>query len=202
MPTAYLPELDISPLLQGDDITFYQSQISILRWMVELGRVDIHINVSLLSSYLTAPQQGHMEAVYSIYGYLKSHTRSTMVFDDTYLQWGDADFTSYDWTEFYRDAKEDIPVNTPQPRGMPVPMNVFVDASHARNKVTRRSQTGILLYLNRAPTIWYSKTQKTVETSTFGAEFLALHIAAELIKSIPSQQRLPVGCQVDTDSYF
>jgi len=81
MPTAYLPELNITPLLQDDDIHFYQSQISILRWMVELGRLDIYVNVALLSSYLTAPRIGHLEAIYSIFGYLKSHTRSTMVFD-------------------------------------------------------------------------------------------------------------------------
>jgi hypothetical protein len=38
--------------------------------------------------------------------------------------------------------------------------------------------------LNRSPIIWYSKTQKNVETSTFGTEFVALRIATELIKSI------------------
>ena len=57
---------------------------------------------------------------------------------------------------------------------MPIQINAFVDASHARNKVTRRSHTGILIYLNRAPIIWYSKAQRTVETSTFGAECIAL----------------------------
>ncbi len=52
MPTPYLPELDITPLLKEDEIHFFQSKISILRWMVELGRLDIYINVALLSSYL------------------------------------------------------------------------------------------------------------------------------------------------------
>jgi hypothetical protein len=41
MPASYIPELDLTPLLQEDEITFYQSQISILQWMVELGRLDI-----------------------------------------------------------------------------------------------------------------------------------------------------------------
>ena len=56
MPTSYVPELGITPLLQDDDIHYFQSQISILRWMVELGRQDIYINVALLSSYLTSPR--------------------------------------------------------------------------------------------------------------------------------------------------
>jgi hypothetical protein len=83
MPTSYLLKLDITPFLQDDEIQFYQSQVSVLHWMVELGGLDIFLNVALLSSYLTAPRQGHMEAIYCIYGYLKSHTRSTMVFDDS-----------------------------------------------------------------------------------------------------------------------
>lgn len=48
MPTSYIPELDITPLLQDDKIHFFQSQISMLRWMVELGRIDI--SVSMLHS--------------------------------------------------------------------------------------------------------------------------------------------------------
>jgi hypothetical protein len=67
---------------------------------------------------------------------------------------------------------------------MPVQLNVFCDASHARNKINRRSHTGILLYMNRAPILWYSKAQKTVETSTFGSEFVALRVAVELIKGM------------------
>ncbi len=50
-----------------------------------------------------------------------------------------------------------------------------MDADHAGNRVTCRSQTGILLFVNRAPVIWYSKRQNTVETSTFGSEFVAIY---------------------------
>jgi hypothetical protein len=44
MASNYHPELNITPILDTDGITFYQSQISILRWMVELGRLDIYIH--------------------------------------------------------------------------------------------------------------------------------------------------------------
>ena len=43
---------------------------------------------------------------------------------------------------------------------------------------------GILIFVNRAPIIWYSKHQNTVETSTFGSEFVAMWIAVKLIKSL------------------
>jgi hypothetical protein len=107
-----------------------------------------------------------------------------MVFDDAYLNWSDSDFTTYDWTDFYGNISEEIPLNAPVPRTKPVQMNVFVDVNHARNKITRRSQTGILLHLNKVSILWYSKSQKTVETSTFGSEFVALKVATEIIKGL------------------
>ena len=54
----------------------------------------------------------------------------------------------------------------------------------------RRLQTGIILYCNSAPIIWYSKRQATVETSTFGSEFVALSVAAELIISLRYKLRM------------
>jgi hypothetical protein len=39
--------------------------------------------------------------------------------------------------------------------------------------VTGRSVTAILHFLNQAPMDWYSKKQATVETATFGSEFIA-----------------------------
>jgi len=174
MLTWFHPKLDITLLLQDEEINFYQSQISILCWMVKLGRVDIYVNVAILFTFLASPREGHLEAVYSIHGYLKSHNRSNMVFDPSYVNWKREDFQLYDWGDFYGDAREDIPTNAPIPRGKPVQINVFVDANHAGNKLNSCSQTGVLLYLYRAPILWYSKAQKTVETSTFGSEFVAL----------------------------
>jgi hypothetical protein len=141
MHTDYHPELDITPYLDDNDTNFFQSQVSILRWMVELGRLDIYVQVAMLSSYLSQPRQGHLEAIYYIYGYLKSHERSTMVFDSDYVNWKDEDFPEYDWSDFYQHVKEEIPTNAPKPRGMPIQINAFIDASHARNKITRRLHT-------------------------------------------------------------
>ena len=62
-----------------------------------------------------------------------------------------------------------------------VSTHCFVDADHAGNRVTRRSQTGILLFVNRAPIVWFSKRQNTVDTSTFGSEFVAMRISVELV---------------------
>ena len=65
-----------------------------------------------------------------------------------------------------------------------VQLNCFVDADHARNQITQRSHTGVLLFVCRAPIIWYSKQQNTVETSTFGSEFIAAKTATEMIQAL------------------
>ena len=69
-------------------------------------------------------------------------------------------------------------------------IHCFVDADHAGNLITHCSQSGILIFVNRAPIIWYSKHQNTVETSTFGSEFVAMRIAVELIKSLRYKLRM------------
>ena len=60
-------------------------------------------------------------------------------------------------------------------------ITVYVDADHAHDLVTRRSVTGIILFLNNTPVRAISKRQKTVETSTYGSELVAARIATELI---------------------
>jgi hypothetical protein len=181
--SGYRPELDVSPSLDPIKANYYRNLIGILRWAVELGRIDIYIHVSMLSSFLASPREGHVAEVIHIVAYLKKHKRSTMVFDDTIPHVDESLFLATDWTEFYRGAKELKPSNAPEPRGNPVNMYGFCDSDHARDRVTRRSHTGIILFLNRAPVVWFYKKQNTIETSTFGAEFVALRIAVELIEA-------------------
>ena len=48
--------------------------------------------------------------------------------------------------EMYPDTREDAPLSAPKPRGGPVQVKFFGDSNHAEENITRRSQTGILLY--------------------------------------------------------
>ena len=70
--------------------------------------------------------------------------------------------------------KDELPPRMPEPWGQSAKMSVFVDADHAGNKVTRRSHTEVLIFLQNAHTVWYSKRQNTVESSTFGSEFVTM----------------------------
>jgi hypothetical protein len=134
--------------------------------------------------------------VLHIFSYLKAHENSKLVFDPMPQAWDEGKFQSFDWSDFYRDAKEPIPPNAPLPRGNPIQINAFVDADHAGNRITRRSHTGFLIYANSAPIIWFSKAQTTVETSTFGSEFIAMKIAVELLEALHYKLRM-FGIPID-----
>ena len=101
-----------------------------------------------------------------------------------------------DWKEFYGAVEEEFPRNKPEPRGNKVIISAFVDANHAGNVVTRRSHKGILIYVQNAPTIWFSKRQNTVEAATFGSEFVALQICKELIVALRYKLRM-FGIPID-----
>ena len=85
---------------------------------------------------------------------------------------------------------EEIPLDIPEPRGQEVAIHCFVDASHASDKQNRRSQTGILIFINKAPVICYSKRQNSVETSTFGSEFTAMKQCCEYLRDLVYKLRM------------
>jgi hypothetical protein len=165
----YRPELDISPLLNKEDTNWLQNFISILHWAVELGCVDIHLEVSMLASFLVNPREGHLDQCLHIFSYLKAHKKSTMVFDDTVPNVNEERFYQADRTEFYHHAFKALPPNAPEPRGNSVNMCAFIDTDNEGDKIIRCTQTGIILFLNRAPIYWYSKKQNAVETSIFSS---------------------------------
>ena len=55
VPTNYGPELNASEELSEQDTGYYQSLIGVLRWIVELGQVDIYLEISMLASCIILP---------------------------------------------------------------------------------------------------------------------------------------------------
>ena len=56
MSYDYIPELDAMEELQSDEVNYYQELIGILCWAMEIGRVDILNEVSILSEYQANPR--------------------------------------------------------------------------------------------------------------------------------------------------
>lgn len=177
--------------LDPDKESRYRQLIGILRWAVELGRLDILHEVAILSQFQALPREGHLEAAYHVFDYLNAKPKVAMVLDYRQPEIDESVFKqNCDWTPFYGKLEEELPAKMPDPLGYEVTTHCFVDSNHAGNVVTRRSHTGILIFLNKAPIIWYSKRQNTVETSTFGSEFVAMRIAKEMIVALRFKLRM------------
>jgi len=73
LPLSYRPEVDVSPALSQEMTTCFQTGLGILWWIVELGRLDILTEVSMLAAHNALPREGHLEAMYHIFSYLKGH---------------------------------------------------------------------------------------------------------------------------------
>ena len=68
-PRNYRPEVDVSTELSSIQASYYQSLIGILHWIVELGRADIVMETSALSSMMAFPREGHLDAVFHIFAF-------------------------------------------------------------------------------------------------------------------------------------
>lgn len=201
---GYRPELDVSRELNHEEASYYQSLIGILRWIVELGRVDMNLEVSMMSSHLALPREGHLECLYHMFAYLKKYHNAEMVFDPTEPVIAKDAFKQQDWTYSTlseEERKEKLPPNAPGPRGKGFVIRCYVDADHAGDSVTRKSRTGFMVYLNNAPVYWYSKKQGSVEPSTYQAEFTAMREATEYVRALRYKLRM-MGIPVEGPAYI
>ena len=58
----------------GPELASRYLQLNVIfRWEVEIGRVDILLEVSLLSQYQAGPRSGHLEVIYDVFAYLREH---------------------------------------------------------------------------------------------------------------------------------
>jgi hypothetical protein len=72
-PTGYKPKLNVTNELNQTLASQFMQLIGILRWAVEIGRIDIYLKTLLLSQYQANPRFKHLKAAYHIFAYLKKH---------------------------------------------------------------------------------------------------------------------------------
>ena len=88
--------------------------------------------------------------------------------DFYYRLFDDQNKVIYQWRDFYPEYIDLFPYDMPEALSKSVQIICYVDANHAINLLNRRSHSGILIYINNTPVVWYSKIQNTVEASSFG----------------------------------
>ena len=191
--TSNRPELDVLSELTSRDSAYYQSLIGILRCIEELGRINICLDISMMSSHLAMPRKGHLDQVLHIFAYLHKYHNTELVYDPSDPVVEHDVFEWRDWTSSEFGAvqgKEEIPSNMPEPRGQGFIMCVKVDADHASDTIARCSRTGFFVYLNCAPIHWWSKEQNSVELLSFGSKFIAMKQCHEYIHELRYKLRM------------
>ena len=94
----------------------------------------------------------------------------------------DVTIPEYDWSEsVYGNPTEMIPDDAPPPLGLDVVLTHYLDANLYHDFLTGRSVTGILHLINQTPIDAFTKKQATVETATYGSEFIAARTCVEQI---------------------
>ena len=157
-----------------------------------------------LSSFRAAPRRGHLDRVKRIFGYLAKMKHAVIR-----IRTDDPDFSSlipnleFDWEKtVYGNVRELIPEDAPTPLGKFVTLIHYVDANLMHCLLTGRSVTGILTFINKTPIDWFSKKQATVETATYGSEFVAARTAVEKLIELRLVLRY-LGVPIrDTDYMF
>jgi hypothetical protein len=105
-----------------------------------------------------------LEAVYSIFAYLKKKHNSQMVFDLMYPKIDMSAFKKCNQKEFYSEAEEPVRPNMLEPNGKEVDCCLYIDSDHTGN--------GSFLFLNTAALIWSSKRQPMIKTFLLGQSLL------------------------------
>ena len=201
-PPNSRPELDTSSELNSADTSYYQSLIGVLRWIVELGRIDIVTEASIMASHMAMPRQGHLKLLYHMFGLLKMKHNAELVLDPSDPIIDTEQFVREDWKNTpYEDSEVKAPENVPEPLGIGVKVVAYVDADHAGDLLTRRSRTGFIVYLNNAPIYWISKKQTSIETSSYGSEFTALKNCCEYLRGLKYKLEM-MGIPSDFPSFI
>jgi hypothetical protein len=176
------PELDTSEELNEKGIQQYQSLIGAAQWLVTLGRFDIATAVMTMSSFRVAPRKGHLERMRRLYGYVTKMRHGCIRFRTELPDYSGIPVPDNQWAKsIYGDCKEQVPEDAPRPLGKPVIMTTYVDANLCHDMTTGKSVTGVLHFLNKTPIDAFTKKQATVETATYGSEFVAGRTATEQI---------------------
>jgi len=144
-----------------------------------------------MASMMDSPRKGHLQQLFHIFAFLKVDHNGVMVFNPTAPDIDESCFKREDWSAAtYGECGEELPLNMPEARGASLTLRAFVDSDHGDGTTTRRSRTGFTIFLNSAPIIWFSKKHPSVETSSFGFEFVAMKQCWEYFRGLRYKLRM------------
>jgi hypothetical protein len=178
------PELDESDLLDEKGHHNFQQLICISQWLVTCGRINLVQAVNSLSQFSAAPREGHLKAAERMFRYLSEHVDKWIKLDpNAHCPFGELEDPVkgklVNWEDLY-DTKEEVDCKWPESNGTKsLSTTVYFDSNHAHDEKTRRSVSGILIFVGNCPVYAVSRRQGSIATSTFSAELCAAKVGVE-----------------------
>jgi hypothetical protein len=177
------PELDVTAELPEEMIKVYKSVIGALQGAATLGRLDIFAAVITLGRFHAAPRIGHLDRLKRICGYLRRNPEGTIRFRTGKPDHSKYQVSMHDWQySTYGASTEETPKICQRQKGN---LSRSPPYNSPRQSNTHRC----------------SKRQGTVETSTYGSEFVAARLATEQIIDIRYTLRM-MGIPIDGATYM
>lgn len=131
----------------------YMAIVGSCLYVANATRPDISFAASFLAQYMHSATEWHLGQAWHLLNYLAATRHLKLVYGLRYQR------------------PEALPPLSADQQGLDV--YVYTDASFGDDPVTRRSRSGMLIFLNGAPIVWGSKKQHLVAPSTSAAETIA-----------------------------
>ena len=126
--------------------------VGMLNWIVGIVWFNIAHTTSSLVRFDSCPKKGHLDRALRLFGNLKKYPNKRIVVDSRkpIVTGGDLICHSKiveDFKEEYPEAVEEIDYYLPPPLVDELDITVFLDSDHAHDKATRRSITGLIMFV-------------------------------------------------------
>ena len=164
----------------------YQCLIGILQWLCMIGRDGIHFSMCSPNHFSACPQKEQLKAAEKVFDSLKGFPDMQIKVDDwdlkvfPVLPTPDASFKEQ-CPDAFEELDEWFPI-----LGFLSFLDhwfnlLFFYFDHAHNLKTKRSCTGIIIYIGSTPVSWSSKRQTSIQTRSYGVEFMGKTACQEFI---------------------
>jgi hypothetical protein len=163
-----------------DRRVLYQSMVGCLLYVALSTRPDICHAVNQLSRFLAAPGESHLQAAKRVMRYLRGTAHLGLVYD-------------------CGGQGKGVHIESAHAKGgesecIEAPVLAYTDADWGGCIETRKSTTGVLVFVYGCPISWSSKKQKTVALSSAEAEYMAIGSAVQEMKWVQMMLE-EIGCR-------
>ena len=98
----------MSLVFEDYQANYYHTTVGKMIWSINIGRIDINLEIALLSHFISQSRHGCLYQVFHTFSYLEAHAKIKLVLDP-FKNYFDGKYTAYYWQDFYGEVQEYFP---------------------------------------------------------------------------------------------